>query len=199
MAGLHIGTPVLRWILWEVPNGSASMPVGALLHFPASHAAIGCTHSATPFLNSTPPPSGSYTWCQAPPWIFFSTDTQVALRYHATVPTLETLMETLVGDVARTCAWPRCQHRAAQRILRLSPHQASKRGRPRLYCSESCRVAAQKRRRTLRAALNKIDDALATGAHGPPRSEIARWKDLVEWELTALDSAATPRPSIKEA
>ncbi len=111
------------------------------------------------------------------------------------MPTLESLMDTFVGEVARACAWPRCQHRSNQRILRLDPRDIGKRGRPRLYCSDSCRVAAQKRRRTLRAALDKIDGALTAGVHGPPRSQIVRWKDLVEWELAALELAATPSQS----
>lgn len=104
-------------------------------------------------------------------------------------------MDQFVGEVARSCAWPRCQERASQRILRLHPGDNAKRGRPRLYCSEPCRIAAQKRRRTLRAALDKIDDTLATGRHRVPRSQVARWRDLIEWELAALEVAAIPRPT----
>lgn len=99
-------------------------------------------------------------------------------------------MRVSVGEVARACAWPRCPHDTHQRVLRLNPRDAGSRGRPRLYCSESCRVAAQKRRRTLRAALSKIEDELHSGALGLPRSHVSRWRDLVEWELAVLDAPA---------
>ena len=100
---------------------------------------------------------------------------------------------TNLGAVARPCGWPKCRKTVAnQRKLRLDP-KSTKKGRPPIYCSETCRTAAQSRRRTLRTGLTKIESELLNGASNQAR--LTAWAKRLRWELDYLEFAMGKTPS----
>lgn len=98
-----------------------------------------------------------------------------------------------IHAVARPCGWPKCKTGARQRKMRQDP-LAAKPGRPSIYCSETCRMASQSRRRTLRTGLKKIEQDLAAGATN--RTELLSWAKRLRWELEYLEFAMGTSPTV---
>lgn len=88
-----------------------------------------------------------------------------------------TIIERNVVRCIRPCGWPPCSEK-------LEPPLGGDfhAGRHR-YCSEHHRVLANKRRRTLRAALATIERELGGQRHSLPRPTLAAWRIQVTWEL----------------
>ena len=128
--------------------------------------------------------------------MIFSTYMQVSACYSVVVAVEQGRLIEQVGSLQRACGWPPCRSRS-RGLLVERPSEDWSRGRLPLYCSVTCRMAAQKRRRKLRRALNDIDAAIADvrlARHvrdGPAvltKRELRQWRARIVWELDGLAS-----------
>lgn len=106
-----------------------------------------------------------------------------------------------VGPLQRACGWHACRRSRVNGLLVEAPDGDWSRGRLPVYCSETCRAAAQKRRRALRQAYDKIEAALgevrpARGRKDGPavltKKELRQWRARILWELDGLALAKEP-------